>query len=77
MTTSELQDSIIQKVLHTNDEQLLDYLNNLLSNNEGREVYRLSDFERTILKESQTDYATGKTIPGDDVFKRNEKWLKE
>jgi hypothetical protein len=75
MSTSELQDSIIQKVLHTNDTQLLDYLNDLLSNIEGREIYRLSDFERTILNESQTDYATGKTIPDDDVFKRNEKWL--
>jgi hypothetical protein len=62
-------------VLHTNDPQLLDYLNNLLSNNEEREIYQLSDFERTILNVSQTDYATGKTIPDDDVFKRNEKWL--
>ena len=29
---TELQNSIIQKVMQTNDEQLLDYLNKLLSN---------------------------------------------
>jgi hypothetical protein len=77
MSTSELQNSIIQKVLHTNDTQLLDYLNHLLSNDEQGETYILSDFERSILNESMSDYKLGKTITGDDVFKRNEKWLKE
>ena len=77
MSTSELQNSIIQKVLHTNDTQLLDYLNHLLSNNEKGETYILSDFERSILHESLSDYQSGNTITGDDVFKRNEKWIKE
>ena len=77
MSTTELQDSIIQKVLHTNDTQLLDYLNRLLSNNEKGESYILSDFERSILNESRSDYKSGKTITGEDVFKRNVKWLKE
>ena len=77
MSTSELQESIIQKVLHTNDTQLLDFLNDILSNSEGRETYQLSDFERSMLGESKTDYESGKTISDEDVFKRNEKWLKE
>jgi len=77
MSTSELQESIIQKVLHTNDAQLLDFLNHLLSNNEESETYKLSDFERSILNESHADYTTGKTIPDEDVFNRNEKWLEE
>jgi len=56
MTTKELQDSIIQKVLHTDDDQLLDYLNQILS--EGREdkIYQLSDFEKILISESQADY---------------------
>jgi hypothetical protein len=32
MNANELQESIIQKVRLTDDEQLLDYLNQLLSN---------------------------------------------
>ena len=77
MTTKELQDSIIQKVLHTDDDQLLDYLNQILS--EGREdkIYQLSDFEKILISESQADYKLGKIISNEDVISRNEEWLKE
>ena len=77
MSTSELQESIIQKVLHTNDTQLLDFLNDILSHSEKRETYQFYDFERRILSESKIDYASGNTIPDKDVFNRNEKWLEE
>ena len=77
MSTSELQERIIQKVLQTNDTQLLDYLNQILTGGEERETYKLSEFEKSILSESNNDYESGKTIHDDDVFRRNEKWLKE
>lgn len=35
METKDLQNSIIQKVLNTEDNQLLDYLYKLLNNNEN------------------------------------------
>jgi len=34
MSTAELQESIIQKIRRTSDEELLNYLNQLLSNEE-------------------------------------------
>lgn len=77
MKTKELQNSIIQKVLHTNDDQLLDYLNKLLSEGDENETYQLSDFEKVLISDSQADYKSGKTISNEDIIIRNEEWLKE
>jgi hypothetical protein len=55
--------------------QLLEYLNEILSGNKGAETYKLPDFEKKILSESFNDYKMDKTIIGNDLFKRNEKWL--
>ncbi|MBW8331093.1 MAG: hypothetical protein K0M40_03650 [Prolixibacteraceae bacterium] len=65
MKTSELQKSIIQKVLHTDDNQLLDYLNQLLNNKYNQETYQLSDFEKNMIAESEADYLAGNTIPNE------------
>ena len=77
MGTIELQNSIIRKVLNTDDNQLLDYLNQLLNNKENQEIYRLSDFEKSIISESEADYEAGRVISNEDVISRNEEWLKE
>jgi hypothetical protein len=77
MKTVELQDSIIQKVRGTDDEELLNYVNQLLNNSVEQKTYQLSDFEKTLIAESKADYLLGKTISNEDVFNQNEKWLAE
>ena len=77
METIELQNSIIRKVLHIDDNQLLVYLNQLLNNNDNQEIYRLSDFEKFIISESEADYEAGRVISNEDVISRNEEWLRE
>jgi len=77
MTRIELQNSIIRQVLNTNDNQLLDYLNSILSKGADATLYKLSDFEKTIINESLSEYRAGKVISNEDVFSRNEKWLEE
>jgi hypothetical protein len=77
MSTNELQERIIQKVLRTNDTQLLDYLDHLLTENKDENIYKLSDFEKSILNESYSDYESGIIISEDEVFKRNQKWLEK
>ena len=77
MKTTELRKNIIQKVLQSNDDQLLDYLNQLLSEKSEREVYKLSEFENTIISESQNEYQSGKMILNEEIISRNEEWLKE
>jgi len=77
MTTKELQNSIIQKVLRTDDDQLLDYLNTLLSEGDENKIYQLSDLEKILISESQVDYKSDKIISNEDIISRNEEWLKE
>ena len=77
MTKSELQNNIIRQVLSTNDKQLLDYLNLILSKGADSTLYKLSDFEKTIINDSLSEYMHGKVISNEDIFSRNEKWLKE
>lgn len=77
MTTKELQNSIIEKVLNSRDELFLDYLNQLLDEENGAEVYKLSDFEKTIISDGTADYATGNVISNEDVILRNQEWLEE
>ena len=77
MSTKELQESIIQKIRTTNDDELLNYLNQLLSNEDDQKAYQLSDFEKNMLAESEADYLAGKIISNEDVNLRNEEWLKE
>ena len=76
MKTSELQESIIQKIRRTKDDELLNYLNQLLSN-EDDQTYKLSDFEKNMLAESEADYLAGRIISNEDINSRNEEWLKE
>jgi len=74
---TELQNKIIQKVMQSNDEQLLDYLNKLLSNEADEVIYKLSEFEKAIISESQIEYQSGKTILNEDIISKNEAWLKK
>ena len=76
METIELQNSIILKVLQIDDNQLLDYLNQLLNNKENQKIVRLSDFEKSIISESEADYEAGRVISNEDIILRNEEWLK-
>jgi len=41
METKDLQNSIIQKELNTDNNQLFDYLNQLLNINGNKEIYKL------------------------------------
>lgn len=74
---TELQNKIIQKVMQSNDEQLLDYLNKILSNESDKEIYKLSEFEKAIIAESQAEYQSGKMILNEDIISKNEAWLRE
>lgn len=77
MNRTELQNNIIRQVLNTDDNQLLDYLNVLLSKGADTALYKLTDFEKTVVNESLSEYMAGKTISNDEVFSKNEKWLEE
>jgi hypothetical protein len=77
MNQTELQNNIIRQVLNTNDSQLLDYLNSILSKGKDAPLYNLTDSEKSIIKESLSEYSSGNLISNENIFTRNEKWLEE
>ncbi len=52
MSRTELQNNIIRQVLNTNDNQLLDYLNSILSKGADSTLYKLSTFEKAVINSS-------------------------
>jgi hypothetical protein len=64
-------------VLNTDDDQLLEYLHQILSSGEGLEQYQLNADEKSLISESLADCKSGRIISNQDVISRNEEWLKE
>lgn len=77
MGSERIQNIIIRKVLDTEDEKLLDYLNQILSAGQGGKMYFLTADEKAIIAESLSDYESGRIISNEEVNARNKEWLKE
>ena len=77
MEADRVQNIIIRKVINSKDDQLLNYLSQLLSTEEGQEHYILSASEEKVISESIDDYQTGNIISNENIFSKNEKWLQE
>jgi len=77
METNELQKRIIRKVLHTDDRQLLDSLNQLLNISNNHETYRLSDHEKSMILQSRAEYMSGEAVPNEILFYQNVHWMSE
>lgn len=75
MNTTELQESIIQKIRRTNDDELLNYLNQLLSNEVEQETYYTSDDQKAKIKEGQEQIAKGNYFTNEQVEKEIDEWL--
>jgi|WetSurMetagenome_2_1015567.scaffolds.fasta_scaffold149949_3 hypothetical protein len=77
MKTIELQNNIIRKILSTNDDHLLEFINSYLSSVNPTETYKLNRFEKQIIQESLTEYENDNVISNKDVFSKTDKWLKK
>lgn len=55
--------------------QKLNYLNQLLSEGRNDKIYKLTDFEKTLISDSQEDYKSGKIVSNEDIISRNKEWL--
>jgi len=76
MNTIEIQNSLIRKILNTQDVEILNYFLSILSS-DNKSAYILNDFETKFINESLVDYDKGNIISNEDAFKNTEKWLDE
>ncbi|MCX6253791.1 MAG: hypothetical protein NTV31_04860 [Bacteroidia bacterium] len=76
MSTNELQNQLIRRILDISDQEVLEYLYGI-AGNEKAIMYELTYFEKQVVQESLEEYFSGKLESNDEVFAKTEKWLSE
>ena len=74
MSRSELQNSIIRKVLSVSDESILNYINEILSVDPD-ELYKMSDEEARLVQEGIEDYKKERVVDSSELLDKLDKWL--
>lgn len=77
METTELQKSIVQKVLKTDDKHLLNRLQLFLNNNYSHEAFPFSENEKASISDFKNNNAPEEDLPNEVLFYRNTKWMSE
>ena len=75
MSITELKEMIQQKIMHTNDEQLLSAINTILSKSEN--VFIVPEEHKKIIADSIKDLDEGNYHTLSDFEEKYSKWLKD
>jgi hypothetical protein len=76
MSTLELQNRLIRRILEISDQELLEYLFNI-TGNEKVAPYQLTPFEKQFIQESIDEYSAGKVMSNEEVTVKTDQWLHE
>jgi hypothetical protein len=78
MTTIDIRKKLISKINKTTDNQLLEEMYRLIENEEVDDsILYLSNEQKKVVKEAQSQYRNGKTISNADANNEIDEWLKE
>jgi hypothetical protein len=76
MTALEIiKNNLIEKILATKNEQILETLNQMLDSSNDNDVVTFSQDQIEILNLSETDISLGNLISEADLNKLDSKWL--
>ncbi|HEY3369487.1 MAG TPA: hypothetical protein VGK10_01485 [Prolixibacteraceae bacterium] len=75
METTELRKSIVQRVLLTDDQPLLNHLHLYLNNNHHQESHLSSEVDKSQVSDSHAAYLAG--IPNEVLFYQQVNWISE
>jgi hypothetical protein len=76
MSTTELKERLISKILHTNSPELLGEVFRLLEiENEEMEVIKLSDQQKQAILKGQEDIKNGRFLTNEQADKEIDGWL--
>ena len=70
-----IKSNLIEKILATKNEQILETLNQLLDSGIENDVFILTQDQIEILNLSETDISMGKLVSEADLNKRDSEWL--
>ena len=78
MSTVELKKKVVEKLLATESDYLLEEINRLLElENHEEDVYILSDIQKAKINQSLRQIENGEFITHEDLNKEIDKWLSE
>ena len=78
MSTVELKKKVVEKLLATENDYLLEEINRLLElENYEKDVYILSDIQKAKINQSLKQIENGECIIHEDLNKEIDKWLNE
>ena len=77
MSTIELQNILIRKILDIDKPEILEQIEALLYNLKPGEKVHLSDLEEAFVQKSEAQINEGKYLTNDEVIEKTEKWLGE
>ena len=76
MSTIELKERLIDKINHTEDENILAELNRLLNLNiESEDIHNFNNKEIQKIEEAQLQIKNGDFLTHDEAKKETEEWL--
>jgi GTP-binding protein EngB required for normal cell division len=80
MSTIELKEKLIDKIQHTDDENILAEVNRLLgieTDNESDDVFIFSEDEKIKIEEARLQIKNGDFLTHDEANKEIDEWLEK
>jgi hypothetical protein len=76
MQANQLKQVLLDKLISIEDESLLEKVNLLIGNVDlEKKVFKVSQKQREMLSDSETDIDTGDMVSDDELNEDEEKWL--
>lgn len=75
-TIETIKNGLIDRILATNNERLLDAINTIFESSRDEELIHLSSEQIEMLAMSQNDIANGRLISEDDIKNTDPEWLR-
>ncbi|UPT71171.1 MAG: hypothetical protein M0D53_01805 [Flavobacterium sp. JAD_PAG50586_2] len=70
-----IKNSLIDRILATRNEQLLEAIKNIFDSTQSEEIISLSTEQIEMLSMSEKDIEDGKLVSESELSKRDSKWL--
>ena len=74
-TLENIKNSLIDRILATRNEQLLEAIKNIFDSTQSEEIISLSTEQIEMLSLSEKDIEDGKLVSESELNKRDSKWL--
>lgn len=71
----KLRTQLINRILVTNNEQLLQAINGIFSSTSVSETYDLDPFQENMLTLSRVDIEEGNIVSESDLAERDKEWM--